>query len=235
MPHHILKQLVDEAQERNALGPDAITLGFDATTDSNSIAWDMPRVDRAFRVGERTTDVATALAEDSDMDVWMDYANMVVEAADGRGTDLSTGSTPIVLRPAESVTQYQVDDSRPVATRLLLETEWGWGETADYTGETAYGRVEGQTSLGGAMSVADADGTGQNLLATYATPISDATLEHTDLAGPKPYVDFNVGDTVLAPDGFTKGSYAAHKVLGVTVTERQDGVVLVKPELEKVD
>lgn len=234
MPHHILKELVEEAQGRNAAGPLNVSLGFTATTDSNSVAWDMTRRDRGFRIGESTADVAVALSEDSDMDVWMDPATLTLEAAEGRGTDLSTGSDPVALRPAESLTQLEVNAQRPYATRVLIETEWGWGESAEFAGESTYGRVEGIVSLGGAMSVADGEETGQSLLNSFAAELTDATANHTDLDGPKPYVDYNVGDTILAPDGFAKGSFAAHKVLAVSVTERGDGVLEVRPELEKV-
>jgi hypothetical protein len=231
-PHHILAKIVTEAQGRSVLGPDSFTLGFTASTDSDGTAWTTDIMDRSFRVGEDCLSVATTLCEDSEMDVWMDPANMVLEAWQGRGTDRSTGAEVVALRPGQSITDMKILRERPVATRLLTLTENGWYEEADSAQESAIGRVEGWAELGGSYTAAEAQRQALNILGYFAQSSADASVGGTDLAGPKPYVDFDVADTVLAPDGFTAGSFAAYRVMSLSFTEQDDGTVQYVAELD---
>jgi hypothetical protein len=231
-PAHILVALVGEAKSRSVLGLVPLQLGFTDSVDSYGKPWTGPRKDVAYNVGETYLSVVGKLTEDSDIDVWMDPENLILHAAPTRGGDLSVGPSTVMLIPGDNLTGLSVDNRRPMSTRMLVETAFGWLEVGNFESEMVYGRVEGLISLGNVLSLQEARTTTGKELERFSIESFDVTMSHTAVTGPAPYLDYDVGDIVLAPVGFSS-TFSAFRVMSVRATEKAAGVLDVGVELDK--
>lgn len=225
---HILQTLLDEAKTRGVTALSSVTTDFTATADSTAVAW-TDRQDLAVRIAfESLWDVAAKLAESS-IDVAIS-PGMVLQAWKFRGTDRSTGASPVTLAKGVSLVDHKVTSTAPTATRLLVRDGLGWVEVVDTAAESAIGRREQGLQLGGAQSDATATSIAQ---ATFAqTSTAQQTISSGQMparTGATPYVDFFLGDYVLTP-GET-GANVKVRVAALTVTEDDNGNVFFVPEM----
>lgn len=117
-----------------------------------------------------------------------------------------------------------------VTNALLVRWSGGWLEVEDAPSVTAHGRHEDYLSAGDADSEAEAERIALGLLARLAWPSEEITveLEPTGVSD-RPYVHFETGDTVIAPD--SEGNATTWRVKGFTVTEDGEGNARYVPEL----
>jgi len=222
----ILKTFVEEAQARSVTALAPLTLDYTSTDDTAGVAW-TDIVDTAYNVGTKGADLIEKLTE-LGIDVQVD-ANLVLHAWTQRGTDRSTGANPVVLRPALNLDQLELDTDLGITTHLLVRTPNGWVEIAA-ANEATDGRVEDLLSLGNAGSDAQATSQAEAAFTDIATPTTTFTAACVPVEGATPYVDFDNGDTVLAPDG--TGGAAALRVMSISVSEdATSGAISFVPEL----
>lgn len=231
----IVKTLFTEAGTRGVRGVTALTLGFTDTADSASVAW----TDRGDYEVQTFSDPVDRIAEalfDPDIDWDVDAATMTVKAWNRRGTN-RTGSTstpagsdpPVALRTAVDVTDLTISQAFDVVTSLYGRTAEGLVvHQTDSTAQTeAGGVVEGGMSLGSVATETTANGVMSAHLASLAYPSQEVTVS-LDPSGPVAYVDYELGDTVLCPNG--SGGWLAVRVLAITVDASGDVAVAI-PEV----
>jgi len=117
-------------------------------------------------------------------------------------------------------------------TNAML-VRWGGGFTFATVPAsiTTYSRREGYLAVGAsgkdeALRIANA------ILANRANPDVAVTAVLEPAGTDVPYVNFDVGDTITAPD--PSGATAAQRVVGITVSEDTDGNNLFVPELSSL-
>lgn len=221
----VLHAFISEAQFRGVDAVAALTEDFTPAVDSNGDPW-TDSVDRTFTVGTKGLDMVEQLTELS-IDVAVG-ADLVVHAWTQRGTDKSVGGNPVVLRPALNLKGYRVATDLAITTRLLVRTPNGWVEAAA-SNEGADGRVEDMLQLGNASSDVQATRQAHAAFGDVAHPVITFEATCLPVPGATPYVDFDNGDFVLAPDG--AGSAARLRVMSISVSEDEKGAVTFVPEL----
>ncbi len=117
-----------------------------------------------------------------------------------------------------------------VTNSYLVRWSGGYTVVADAASVTAHGRHEDFLSVGDAQSTAEAERLALGLLSRVAWPSESIALaiEPSESAD-TPYVGFEVGDNVVAPDA--GGSPQQWRVMGITVTEDDEGNAIYVPEL----
>ena len=139
---------------------------------------------------------------------------LVLQAWKRRGSDLSAtvSLAPSVVTSLAPTARYGQIRNVAVARHSggLLEVE-------DTASSTAYGKRALPIALGGAGSSVQAEQDAQAALDDLAAPAVTLPLSMTSAAGPQPFDDFGLGDTIDAP-AFLTGQADA-RVLAVTFTE----------------
>lgn len=220
----IMRILADEAAARGSVSA-RLTPSFTKTTDTAGIAF-TGTIARAFDLTDTYLTVATQLAETAfDFDASPD---MKLNLWNGdRGVDRSA---TVQLFSAVSLKQNDVELDATLATRALVRNITGWQEVADAAGEAAYGRWETGIEVGSTSSDAMAAAVAQASLAAQAKPRRVITLAHSCATGPVPYVDYDMCDRIGVYDEW--GNRVSAQVVGITVTEDDDGQTYAYPEVE---
>lgn len=239
LPAHVIIRLLEEAKDRNVLGTTPLSLGFTADVDSRGNPWAMARKDVSYNTGDDYVNIIRQLTEDSELDIWIEPASLVIHAAPKRGKDRTS---EVSLRPGQSLEDLGIDSNRPMGTRMVVETEYGWMEVGDFNAETSIGRVEGFVSLGNALSLEEARRTTVRELSRFAMPTYDATVSHLDTLGPRPYLDYDIGDLVTVPTGFleeiseagvAQPATSPYRVLSIKISEGEAGDLKVSVETDR--
>lgn len=223
----IVKQLITEAQARTVRGPSALTLGFTDTLDSAGAAW----TDRGDFEVQTLSDPVDRIAEalfDPTID-WDVDPTMTVQAWNRRGQDRTGGASPVILRLARDITGMTLTETYDVVTDLYGRTADGLvvHENSSAATTDAGGIVEAGLSLGSVSTTATATG----LMLAHLDSLGYPTREVSgsmSAAGPQPYVDYSLGDTVRCPDG--RGGFLAVRVLAITV-DASNETVTAYPEV----
>lgn len=116
---------------------------------------------------------------------------------------------------------------------LLVRYAAGYEWVEDDDSIDTYGRREGYLTLGSIESSAEATRIARAILVDKASPATSITagLEPASSAD-EPYVAFEVGDYVNAPDEF--GEPTSLRVVGLTVGEDAEGNPTFTPELDSL-
>lgn len=226
----VILDLVGEAQARSALS--GITTDFTDAVDSNNAPWDIP-LEITERAGTDLLRVALRHAEawvDINMtpDLTLQYFNML-------GIDRSVqypSVGPVILQPADNIVELARDESGSIRNVLLIETPAGFLERTEAASVTAHRRREAFLSLGNVADSDAVDRAAESVFAQIAEPAAQITIEVTDKEGARPYVDWDKGYWVLAPDA--DGSLARYRVKALTVSETETGQPRFVPELATI-
>lgn len=221
----ILKQLIVEAQDRNVDSVTGMTFDFDNVNDSNGVPWDDIQ-DRAVKIATTDLfDIATQLIEltlDLDID-----ADLVVHAYRKRGTDRS--ATVRILPAHDAIATTAQTQAARVRNQVLVKFDGGWIELFAAASKDAYGRREAGLSLGTSASVGQTVLVGTAAIQEVAQPDTTITVSNTNLAGPQPYVDYYLGDTILTPNALPiPGQYInmeKSRVMSITGSEQGEGTI----------
>ncbi len=219
-PAEIMETLVDEAQTRGALA--GVTVDeADAGTE----------VEFTVGVGVDYLSVLKQLTDSfCDFRIAPGGTAATVLISTEAGDDLSG---TIELEPA--VNLAALDHQGTVARQsnaLLVRYQNGYIESADEDSVDTWTRKEGFLSLGTDPSEDQVQTVAASTLAELAQPEVSTTAAPNAATGPFPFVDFNVGDWITAPD--ETGTPASVRVVAVTADEDVDGVVTFTPELSTV-
>jgi Glycosyl hydrolases family 16 len=193
----VLTTLMDQAQARGALP--LVTRDFSATHDSNGEPWPLTVSSLTFAPKTTVLQIAEKLVELGMLEfeltaarVWRAYA------AGTRGTDHTTGLTPLTFAHAVNMREHARRESAKDAGTAVLasggEGFYSWAESATATAELGW-RAEVGADAG---QLESADGV-QAAAATYLEAIRHGVAEFVGqiefaTGVPLPIVDWGVGD-----------------------------------------
>lgn len=218
----VLQTSLVEAQAGGITRLGNLVWDFDADTDSNGDLW-ASRVWREWPAGTDLLSLAYDLVEFG-CDLEMDHYNWRLSMV-----NMPRGSTvPVALTPGVNIESYSVEDGYVEISNVWVVRDGGktwqeWGIPDDF-------RRDGMVQAGDALRNSDvAAFAGQAIYSTRPGPVvSNAVC--IPVTGAVPYVNFNVGDTITAPD--EDGSPTAARVMGLAVWMDNVGTVRFTPDLE---
>jgi hypothetical protein len=219
----IMGDLLAEAIARGALRD--VTFDFTDALDSSGAPFEV-LLDLSERAGSDLLRVAMRHAELA-VDVQM-TPQLELRYFNSRGVDRTAGPAAVVLRPGQ-VASVGLEGEGVIKNTLLVEGPTGFSDRQHAGSAATYGRREGYLALANAKSADQINLAADRVLGEQATPADAISLEIVDGAGPQPYVDFDLGDYVLAPDD--TGAMTAQRVMALTVHEDAEGRVTQVPEL----
>jgi uncharacterized protein YbjQ (UPF0145 family) len=225
-----IRSLVAEAQTRGALV--GVTTDFTDTDDSHNAPFLVP-LDYSERAGTDLLRVATKHGS-AYVDVNMTPA-LVLQYFNTLGVDRSVqlvNAGPIILQAGDNIEELSRSEDGTIRNALLIETPGGFLERIEGASITEHRRREGFLSLGNVASSDAVDRASDAVFAASSQPAAQITLKITDTEGKRPYVDWNKGDWILAPD--EDGDLTPYRVRGLTVSETQKGEPQFTPELATI-
>lgn len=204
-PYQILVQLILEAQRRQVSNFHAVTYGFEFGFDSDGVAWDTGYeaiVDRSFRIGSSVYDAVQQLIEGG-IDVRMapDYTLLAYrEMGEYRGINTDRQQQFHLWDKGGTTLSYYIDKRTDLKNFMLIDTDRGWRAYSNRAGDEP-GRSESGASLGGVNADKISQAIGSEL-EELGKKTKTVTTEFVVQAGRVPYIDFDLGDTVVARDAF---------------------------------
>jgi hypothetical protein len=221
----VLYTLIKEAQARGVKRLMAVTMDFDASTDSNGQAW-TTRVSRTWDIGTSLLQVAFDLCE-LGVDIWM-TADNVLHCAERRGVN----DSPFTLLYGGNITGYTTDEAFTGASVAYTKTRTGWQVLENKTADMILG---GKREIGIQMTSTDSEDHAIDLSRRAVGSVIISSMVGTaeaiiPVAGSLPYTDVGISDVinVLGPDGrLRKG-----RLLSVSVSENAAGATTWVPEIE---
>jgi len=227
---YIMSELFIEAQARGALT--GMTKTFTSSVDSDAVSF---TVDQTLTIEEQ---LGSSLAEVANrhqevaVDVWV-APNMSLNYYIERGVDRRIQANPLVLRVGESLMSYTQTIEGPVKNAALVaySTASTPTESTRAGSISTYGRRETFLSLTNLPDLTTAGVATERTLDNTQIPSTGATIELSD-NGPKPYLDFGIGDWIYLVD--FNGERVEYRVRAITLAEQDDGSVRIVPELGNV-
>lgn len=236
-PGQIFRILYDEGAARtDATAVDdhwtSFNLAFTDENDSNGDPWPTAPA-FSCQVGTDYLSVLRQLAEEGYCDfriinpgefTWPDLA-LYIAAGEDRSGD-------VVLEPAVNLTSLEHEGTNArQTTALLVRYQNGYIEQTDASMGTA-GRREASLSLGSESSTEQVAQIASQTFARTALPeVATSAATHPS-TGPFCFIDFDPGDWITAPD--ETGTPASVRCRAGTVSEDEDGVLAIVPELNTV-
>ena len=236
-PGEVLGDLLDEAASRGVVFAETMTRTFTDTLDSNGVAWPADSyIDWSFSVGESMLSVLNKM-EESTVDVWVNPETYEINMLPQRGVDRTqfvfTGATatqtPVQFKLGKHLRAASSKSQSKIKNNLLLKTTEGFIEVEDVASKNKYGRIESTLDTG--VSSTLAVDVAEAIFAQRAQEEEGAsydllTLEYV------PFVDFNIGDLVLAPND--KGESVPRRVMSISVEEKDGGRPLYTIEFDVI-
>lgn len=229
----IFLTLLSEAKDRGVLFPNWITPTFTPDVDSNGVPW-ADNLPFSFNVGDTYLDVLKSM-EELAVEGWIDPDTYEFHIAQKRGTDktfVSDTSDAVVLREGYNLLTASLDGEADLTNSLMLKTDDGWLVTqpADGTSQSRYGKIESMlsTSVNSSLSKKLSD----KVFQTKALAEHGSTYTLIPMPGAVPFVDFEVGDYVLAPD--SDGELASRRVASIAVTTDTSGIPAYAVEFDTI-
>lgn len=223
----LMKQLMNEAQARNARGPLLISEGWTGTTDSESNTWGVKH-DRSIQIGTDLLSVLLQICE-THVDARMDHMTLNMFNHD-YGTDRSDGINPVTLRPALDLEEVQHEgDHSGVKTHLLIRTSDGWTQK-DSGNIGPKGRREGLFTANNARSDGAAQRLANRVFKTRSDVVDATTLKVRATTAQKPWTDYDLGDWVMVPISGTR-DFDRRRIWGIGATEDSAGNVFYAVEV----
>lgn len=222
--------LIDEAQARGALV--GVTVDFTAAVDSNNAPFAVP-LDLTERAGTDLLRVAERHGS-----AWVDVRmapGLVLQYFNTRGIDRSlqlVDAGPVQFLPGKNVVELDRDEDGGIRNALLIETPAGFLERVEGASITAHRRREAFLSLGNITDTDAVDRAADAVFQRSAQPAPQMGFEVLDVDGVRPWVDWNVGDWIQAPD--EDGELTRYRVEAITVDETEAGRVRYIPELASI-
>ncbi|QGJ96474.1 minor tail protein [Arthrobacter phage BeatusComedenti] len=219
----IVNQLLDEAAGRGVATLGSLTRTFTNSVDSNGVPW--PRAyDMVFSLGDSYSNVFTQLS-DAYVDVWISGKSINMALTRGVDRSVAIGSKdPVIFRAGLSVAGASTESTAEIANVAVVNTNGGLVERVGPAGSLAqFGRRESFLSAVNASESGTAGVLIDQLFAKYAMPRRTPTLDIYPRAGSMPWVDFGVGDWILAPsDDPNSTALIKRRIVSLSVTEDEE-------------
>lgn len=219
----VLLQLMDEAEARGVVFPTWLEATFTTTEDSDGETW-ANNMDWEFDIGESLSSVISKL-EELGCYIWIDPEYLLLNMTMGRGNkrDIiipAAGGNPIqvpvIFAKGKNLLKAETQGRGKVKNSLAVKTDTGWllGQKAQ-TSIDKYGVIEALFDTG---ATADVSKSLVPLLFTQkSTPEEGATYDFVVTDGNVPFVDFEEGDYVLAPND--RDVQVSRRIMSITLTE----------------
>jgi hypothetical protein len=236
-PGEVMGDLLDEAGDRGVLFPTKLTKTFTDVVDSNGVPWpEESFIDWEFKVGESMLSVVNKL-EESTVDIWIDPDTFELHMIPVRGVDRTkfifengaAVATPIEFKLGKHLRTASTQSKSKIKNNLLLKTLDGFITLENGPSKNEYGRLESSIDTG--VSAALAADIAMAVFAQRAQEEEGASYDLLTLEY-KPYIDFNVGDLVLAPNEF--GESVPRRVMSISVQESSAGRPLYTIEFDVI-
>jgi hypothetical protein len=182
--------------------------GFSDTLDSSGAAW--PAVyDVTFPPTTTVQGVIDWLVQYGFAEAQMVGKELRLYCPSNNGRDLTSGTNPIALQTGRDFLEatYRTTSTDLVNALLVLGDNNACAWVYDTDSITTYGYREGALTVSNASQQATLIAAGNAFLTTRAIPrysytysVSALYLERTN-ANPRPFIDYQVGDSVLILDG----------------------------------
>jgi hypothetical protein len=225
-PGEVIEILLSEAEARGCLA--GLTLGFTASVDSEGTPW-ASTPDIKFPIGTDYLSVLRQLAEVF-CSFRMNPTTLELDAFISLGVDRSA---TVSLAAGISLGVLQHRGSAAALTNVLLarHPSGAWRERTSAPSITAWGRREAPLSAG-AQSSAQIRRLSDATFGEFAQPAVAVTAGAEPLPGLIPWVDYEVGDWISAPD--EDGAPADYRVRSVSASRDRAGHPVYVPELGTV-
>lgn len=225
----VVKKLIEEAWDRGVYGfvvpSPSYLMSFNDYVDSDNKPW-MNRGQFSFPIGTSLYDVMMDLSEDH-LDWHWDAADWELDCWNRAGRDKCA---EIRLFPGYSLNSLETTsdpgEKFTWVTGRLSSGEW--------ISRPAYGtpiskRIETSISLGSTDAESTALESMDAVIDEYESPVESFVAEVSSAEGPQPYVDYELGDTILIPGHRGIGVVPA-RIISITADFSGD-VPKLDPEL----
>lgn len=214
----IMLTLLAEADARGVQFPSFLTPTFTSEVDSAGESWTRA-LDWNFALGTEYYEVIERL-EEAVCDLWINPHTLELDMFVQRGVDRtqqSVATTPIKFEVGKNVLRAHEEGTSDIKNTLMLSTTDGWYSQSDALTESIskYGRIEGNLSTG--LSPDVSGDVAVSVFAQKAIPTMAQTYDIIDFEDNRPFVDFGVGDYVLAPK--EDGTLGPIRILSLSVAE----------------
>jgi len=224
----ILIALIDEAQARGALAN--LSYDFTAVLDSDGVAW-TDSEDYKLNVGSSLLDVTRQFARTGiDFDILPGTGNFVLSAYKlGKGSDKSE---TVYLRTGvncEEVTSDEHGDK--IKNAQLIAYKGGYISVSDAVSITARRRREKLLDLKMAQTAASATTIGAAEVELRKDPQKSISVKIYDGAGPRGFVDYELGDYIMLD---VQGTGTRYRIYGIQPDWKGDQFSTVIVELNSI-
>lgn len=222
----VLLTLMAEAEARGVRFPTWLNPTFTHTLDSYGLPW-TDKMPWSFKVGESLLSVLSSI-EELIGDIWIDPDNYDMNFVPQRSFDRSAiiryedGSTreAVMFTKGKNLIEADSEGRSKLKNALSVKTDLGWLGVDDDSGSIAtYGRLEGTLKVGAprALSQALAD----VVISQKRNEEEGATYVILPTELETPFVKFNVGDYVAAPNEANES--VSRRVLSIAVKQSATG------------
>lgn len=222
----VLLTLMAEAEARGVRFPTWLNPTFTHTLDSYGLPW-TDKMPWSFKVGESLLSVLSSI-EELIGDIWIDPDNYDMNFVPQRSFDRSAiiryedGSTreAVMFTKGKNLIEADSEGRSKLKNALSVKTDLGWLGVDDDSGSIAtYGRLEGTLKVGAprALSQALAD----VVISQKRNEEEGATYVILPTELETPFVKFNVGDYVAAPNEANES--VSRRVLSIAVKQSSTG------------
>ena len=251
----VFRTLFVEAQERGNHSALAMHLRstFGQKSEEGYVWADTKKFSTQIQVGTSMLDLQQQFSESLKFDVYVDPDTLEIKAwqggkngSSGRGKNVSYN---VALVPGRNLINYTVSEADNSVNMLLARYASGYvpvkadAESANYRSIQKLGLKEGYVEFGGLHDPVSTRKLAQALLTalgdtTRFSGSGDIVGHSTEtyagsvvpVKGAVPFLDWNVGDTISAPN--TNGALRPHRVLSISCTEDAEGNLTFDPELQ---
>lgn len=213
-PGQIVLNLIAESQARGQLA--GLTYDFSTLTDTDGVAW-LTIPEFVVAVGDSLLDVLMKLRDAG----WIDFSmapsspRLSLWKQDGKGAVARAATYAKGL----NIGEMDHGQAQRVVNRLLVRYGAGMFVLDDTASQTATGMIVEDFLTLDAADETEARRLAQRSLdqATEQEPAIAMGIEPRLVTADRPYADWDLGDTVLAPD--RAGVATRYRVLSITVTQ----------------
>lgn len=212
----VLNTLFAEARQRGVEGLNGFGLDvseIDAVVDSSGEPW-MVNPEWAFDRGVKYREMLDQISQFG-YDIWVEGRKLRIAAE--RGVDRTSGAEAVQFVKGLNITKSEVEASgEPIVNTLLANTSGGVYEYIDESGSVSkYGRREEWLSITSASVNTAAPRLVKQAFDRIANPIPHPTIEIAPEDPFLPWVNFDVGDWVLAPSDDDTAQSTKRRVVSI--------------------
>lgn len=225
-PAIILRSLIEEAAARGVYRIPQIGFDFNNAAPTSG-SWST-EADLTVKVG---SDLLTVLDDmvDLGIDFWLHPVDLTLKAWESRGTDQSA---TVMFDTGDNLIRYSTMTERPIKTVALVRVKNGWLAAANGDLLDASGRREAFLEYGNMTSEDKAKAQANRVLSRSGrAQVSAGGVEVAITGSTRPYLDFNVGDTVAIVGPSATGNPGRARVLSIALKD-EGGRLNFQPELE---